>query len=453
MRTLALVLALTGSLAASAAAQSFDLGYDQLYEPLIQGPALPGARATALGGAVTASVQDGSALWFNPAALARIPRIEISGDLIHNRMTGESLPLSLASPFIAPAVEMTQADLRRTRLGSAYITIPVPTYRGALTLAGGMTITHELDRVLSSKLTYAAGTYIDTLDAGPTADQIETIGFQDDQRGFVRAWQFGFGVDISPRVSVGAAAVYFNGQMDFASQTSTRGTRYEDTTFSTPIFTYDVMDDRTTRENMSGWGGHIGMLFRPRNNVSIGATIRSPVKLTIDSDILGSTLYEPDTLFADDQYDYLTTRRLQLPFSLAAGGAWLYRQLLVAVDVGYTDWSQTEYKDSPALTQYNDALSKSYRESMSIGGGVEWIIPRASTTLRAGARWAQLPFRADWIADERITLSAGAGFLIDQTMAIDLALAHETWRGGNPVFGFDERYATTRILATAAYRI
>ena len=85
--------------------------------------------------------------------------------------------------------------------------------------------------------------------------------------------------------------------------------------------------------------------------------------------------------------------------------------------------------------------------------GIRMRSPRASTTLRAGARWAKLPFDEQWIADERITLSAGAGFLIDQTMAFDFALAHETWRGGNPVFGFDERYGATRVVVTAAYRI
>ena len=437
-----------------AAAQTFDLISDQLYEPLIGASHLAGARALSLGGAVTASVQDGSALWFNPAALARIPRIEISGDLLHNRVKGESLPLSLDPLATPPTVNATEADLRRTRLGSAYITIPVPTYRGALTVAGGVTVAHDLDRVLSADLAFAPRTFVDTIDSDPAsflADQIDTVESQDDQRGIVRAWQLGFGVDLSPRLSLGVAGVYFKGQMDFVTQTQITRTEYQDTSFSSPIYTYHASDVLTTREEMSGWGAHFGVLFRPRTNVAVGATIRSPVKYTIDSDAFESIEY--DTLFAGEEYRDFTTRRLATPFSLAAGGAWLYRQLLVAVDLGYTDWSQSEYKDSPLLTQYNDELSRTYREALSIGGGVEWIIPNASTTLRAGARWAQLPYQEQWIADERVTLSAGAGFLIDQTMAIDLALAHETWRGGNPVFGFDERYASTRVLVTAAYRI
>lgn len=453
MRSICLITILCAAVSSNAAAQTFDLGSSQLYEPLIGAPAITGARAAALGGAVTGSVQDGSALWSNPAALARIPRIEISGDLVHNRVSGETLPLSLDALATVPSVSATGADLRRTRFGSAYVTLPVPTYRGALTLAGGVTVSQNLDRVLFAKLDYAPGSYVEVLDSTQTtyvAEEIDSLRSSDDQRGSVHAWQLGFGVDISPRVSLGFAGVYYKGSMDFTNKTHFNAIRSEGA--GSPDTAFPVVWDIVTanRESISGWGAHGGILFRPRNDLALGAVVRTPVKFTIDLDQVSS---EQRDLGSLQEFESFTTRRLQLPFSMAAGGAWLYRRLLVAVDLGYTDWSQAEYKDSPALTQYNDELSKSYRESVSIGGGVEWIIPNASTTLRAGARWAQLPFQSSLIADERVTLSLGAGFLIDQTMAIDLALAHETWRGGNPIFGFDERYATTRILATAAYRI
>jgi hypothetical protein len=443
-----------GCLAFSTArAQTFDLITDQLYEPLVGSPSVAGARSLSLGGAITASVQDGSALWCNPAALARIPRIEISGDLVHHRVRGESFPLTLDPLAAPPSVTSTDADLRRTRLGSAYLTVPVPTYRGALTIAAGFTLARNLDRALASDLSFAAGSFVDTLDGDPAsfvAEEIRDYDFNEDQRGTVRAWQAGFGVDVSPRLSLGLAVSYYHGDLDFTNHTTFTGLRYEDTASATPGVPVRWDFVFANRETMSGWGAHGGLLYRPRNELAFGAVIRSPIRFTIDLDQLST---EQRDLGAVAELQSFTTRRLELPLAMQLGAAWLHRQWLFALDLAYTDWSQTEYKDSPLLTQYNDALSRAYREEFAVGGGVEWVIPKASTTLRAGLRWAQLPYAENYVVDERLTWSGGVGFLIDQTMALDLAVARETWRGGNPLFGFDERYGTTRVITTAAYRI
>jgi long-subunit fatty acid transport protein len=435
-----------------ASAQTFDLGSSLLYEPVVGSSFLHNARAMGMGGAVTASAQDGSALWYNPAALARIPRIELSGDIMHNRVTGASERLSLAALAPPPSVDPTEENLRRTRLGSAYITVPVPTYRGALTLAGGVAVSHSLDRALAGAFAFSPGTFIDTLrdDSVLITEEIGAYGFNDNQRGSVRAWQAGFGIDISPRVSIGVAGVYYDGDLEFTNRTgfnAIRNERYGSVDDTFPI-RWDFVT--STTENISGWGAHGGVLFRPQNNVAFGAVVRTPVRFTIDADQY-ETVQQDSGGISESQY--FTTRNLQIPFTFTMGGAVAVRNLLFAGDFAYTDWSQTEYNETPVLTQYNDQLSRTYREQFALGGGVEWVIPSASTTLRAGVRWAKQPYNDSLVVDDRLTVSGGVGFLLDQVMTLDLAVAHEAYRGGNPVFGFDEDYSYTRVVLTTSYRL
>jgi len=238
--------------------------------------------------------------------------------------------------------------------------------------------------------------------------------------------------------------------MDFTSTTSLLADRTEGA--GTPDTTFPIRWDLTTtsREQISGWGAHGGMLYRPRNNIAIGAVIRSPVRFTIDL----NQLYNEQRDGADSYSSTgASTRTLQLPLSVTVGGAYLRGNFLFAGDLSYTDWSQTEYKDSPILTQYNSRLAAAYREQISIGGGVEWVIPASSTSLRAGLRWAQLPYYEKVVVNDKLTYSAGVGFLVDQVMAVDIGVSHSTARGGNPVFGFDEKYAATQIALTLGYRL
>lgn len=441
--------------ASTASAQTFDLGADLLYEPLLGSRTIHNARAVALGGAVTASAQDGSALWYNPAALARIPRLEISGDLIHNRLKGTTDPLTLppAPGYLQPAITSTEKDARHTRLGSAYLVLPVPTYRGALTVAAGVTVSNSLDRVLAARLNFGSGVAVDTLEDKTDTLITEDIHdklFDDDAAGVIHAWQAGFGVDVSPRVSLGFAGVYFEGEQDFTAATTLFADRREQIGTSDTTFPIRWDQVTTSNERISGWGVHAGMLYRPRNNIAIGAVIRSPVQFTIDLDQLYTEQRDGVEVY-DDMV--ATTRTLQVPLSMTFGGAALYGNFLLAGDISYADWSQSEYKDSPVLTQYNSQLAAAYREQFSIGGGIEWVIPSSATQLRAGIRWAQLPYHEDLVVDEHLTYSAGIGFLVDQVMAVDISASREKARGGNPKFGFDEKYATTRIVLTMGYRL
>jgi len=452
MKRILWALLLAPALTASASAQTFDLTSDQLYEPLIGSYNFTNARIISMGGAATAIVNDGSALWYNPALLAQLEYTELSGDLAYSRIKGETLPLSLDPLAPPPTVTPSSETMTRARLNSVYMAIPLHGYSHNWTVGLGMTVTGNLDRAIKGDMTYAPGTYLGEFYSPPdtfVALEVDRLYYTDDQRGAIRAWQFGVGGELSPSVLVGATGAYYYGTMEFTTRSTYTGTGYQDTTFTTP--TTDVRLDYMTSstEQMHGWGAHAGFLVNTGPTFGFGAVIRSPVTYTIDLD---QVYTEERDQGLTGEYYYASTRKLRLPLSVTGGAALLLGNFKVAADLAYTDWSQSEYKDSPWISQYNDLLRQAYQEQLAFGGGAELKVPQTTMKVRAGIRHAQLPYNDSLTVDSRMTYSVGVGFVFDGSMALDLAGSWSEWAGGNPLFGFDEKYTRYQIVLTTAYR-
>jgi len=162
-----LLCAFTGG----ANAQTFDLINGLFYEPIAGNYSLHHARSVALGGAYTTMVQDASALWYNPAALARLGHTEVQMEVDYNRIEGESLDLTADPAAPPPTVDSTSATLTATRLGSAYLAIPLQDQASDWALGFGMAVVYNMDRVLVGDLTFAPGEFIDVLDSA-TSEEI-----------------------------------------------------------------------------------------------------------------------------------------------------------------------------------------------------------------------------------------------------------------------------------------
>jgi hypothetical protein len=265
----------------------------------------------------------------------------------------------------------------------------------------------------------------------------------------VRAWQFGVGGEVSPFVLVGATGTYYYGTMEFTTRSTYTGTGFTDTSFVTPTGPVRLDYVTASTERMHGWGAHGGILVHNGRSFGVGAVFRSPVTYTIDLDQLYT---EQRDQGASGEYTYASTRRLRLPLSVTGGAALLLGSFKFAADVSYTDWSQSEYRDSPWISQYNDLLRQAYQEQVAFGGGAEFKIPLSTMRVRAGIRHAQLPYNDSLAVDGRTTYSAGVGLVIDGSTSLDLAGSWSDWQGGNPLFGFDEKYSRYQVVVTTAYR-
>lgn len=435
-------------------AQTFDLinsPYGPLYEPLLGSPVLHNARALSLGGAYSVLVNDASALWYNPGSLGRLEWGQFQAEFVHDQVTGTSQELTGVPDAPPPTVSPTDLSLSASRIGSAYLAIPLQG-TGHWTIGLGTAVTHRLDRALTGDLTFAPGDWIDTLNPDPTSfvsEQIEHYTFSDDQRGAVWGWQFGVGGRVSPNVMIGATGVYYDGYLEFNNRTSFTGTRYEDTVTSTPGVPVRWDITTTTREDLHGWGVHGGLFIRFLKHFGLSGVIRSPVKYTIESDQLITEQRDGGPVV--ETVPPGTVRYLRTPLSASMGFAARLRGLALAGEATFTDWSQSEYEESPWISQYNDLLRTTYREELALAVGAEWAPFKGPLAFRGGYRRAFLPYSEKYSVNDRQTLSAGVGLLFDQVVHLDFGGSLETARGRNPLYGFDEEYEHIRFLVTTTF--
>lgn len=390
-----------------------------------------GARAMGMGGAHIAVATDATALVYNPAGLARVKRIEFSGGLTHQRLRNETGWLGFPEADGGYSVDYNDGRLQsNTRLSSANIVLPVPTYRGSLVFALGVNRVKSFDKVM--KLSWKG--------EGELPKGIES------ESGGIYLWSFGGAIDISPNVSVGGA-------LNFWSGTDNYSWLYED--YGSNVDTvYRYKYDDTIKDRYSGFNLKLGVRVQPNKFLIVGSTIESPVTYTIKEDWTQTTdimYYQPPLDPVNDFNSGSPEYKISLPFSMGVGIALNFSNLLLAGDLNYADWTQMEYKRLADMAEANRMIKDSYTDAIRWHLGAEYLFPTIGTTLRVGYYQNPLPYKSTWIKKDRNYFTAGFGFLIDQVMTLDLAWVHGSWEVNDFGIGLAEKYSTNQIFLTTAY--
>jgi long-chain fatty acid transport protein len=424
-----------------AAAQVVDSSLPEI--PLVNRAGI-GGRAMGMGMANAAVVEDASALFYNPAGLAQIRRIEAQGGISNHDDTRSLL-------FHGSDRE---TDLTNTQLSNLALAYPVPTYRGSLVLGIG------LARVISLESSF----FKEGPGEAPAAYEKETI----EEEGGVKALSGGVAVDVSPSLSVGGTLSYL-----FGSDTRRLSFRQLD---ATPLPSWDaatleshlIFDGTlTTDSDISGYTGSFGILAHSGDEFRIGLTVDFPKRFTFEGS--QASRAEDQEVIATESFNF--EDEITLPFSFLGGVAWTPPNFLIAADVRRTDWSQIDFEGR--LKSDNQFA---YRATTQIHLGAEYVIPRAPVRLRAGFYTEPLPYKlllTDTRIDEngddflnfddlsrdlvraevdkdRKYFTAGAGFLLAQELTLDVAYAHGSFeRSGG---GVSEEEKTNRVYVTAAFR-
>jgi hypothetical protein len=375
-----------------------------------------GARAMGMGGAAIAVSEDFSALYWNPAALAQVRRIEICGGLSHQRYTCQTT-------YCGNDAKDRESNTRLNAIGMVF---PVPTYRGSLVFALGAGRDRNFDAIFVQR-------------GYSTEDGWWQEG-REIQSGGLLAWSVGGAVDVSPTLSLGAAINLWDGDYNYDWDAFFADTRDIWTEWPNDYDTTYIHDVKSA--DFDGVGIKLGGLLRLSRFVKAGMTISSPVTY----DISGELVMRIRDVFDDgDEDQYRETvyfqNEISTPWEFGFGMAWSVPTFLMAADLRYADWSQMKFNDQP-LEDYQETLS------LSVGG--EYILPKVGTKVRAGYSSEPIAYTVPEIVEDREQYTLGVGFLVGQVMTLDLAWVHGTWKTSQS--SLTEKDEVDRMFLSVAYR-
>jgi len=384
-----------------------------------------GARAMGMGGAFCGVADDFTAVHWNPAGLAQQKRFELSGGLSHTQLNTD----------IDFFKEPTSASESTTRPNSLGIVYPIPAYQGGATVAFGVNRVQNFDallkrqgRVLSHESDFS-GLFVTD---------------QKSNSGSIYAWSFGGAFDISPNISLGGSFAFLTGEYAHKLMLDAGDTP------ATPILGYDD----TIERDYYGFSGKIGILAKLNKHVNFGATVTLPTTLEVDEYWTQENIdYLEDTTPYYD-YGYTPSFDIRLPLEFAGGLSFHSGRLLLAADLQYADWTQTEYSRTPAEDVSNDGFDAFYRDTLQVRVGGEFLIPVINSKVRAGYLRDSLAFlfSADKKPDnDRDFLTLGFGTMIDKVLELNVAYLRGMWEQETDE-DVSRKQTSNQVFFSVAYR-
>ena len=388
-----------------------------------------GARTMGMGGASLALSDDFTALYWNPAGMAQIQKFEMFSSLSHNT--------AIADTYFTDDAVKTATSRSQMRLNSIGFVYPFQTKQGGLAIAFGYNRQQNFDYQ----------TAIQGIDPSSGTD---FSGFAVDETninsGGIGIWSFGTSVYVSKRVLIGGSLDFWQGSSLNELDTTATDLLKIDSDLSR--FRYDDEIDR----EYSGFGGRIGLLAHLTDTISFGVTLVTPVELGVDELWYESTrvVYD-DGEETSDVLDGAQTYDIERPFEIGAGAAvkLFNKQLILAGDVQFTDWTQTRYDPAPADDISQDNFEEFYATTLQVRLGAEYQIPIIATHIRLGYLRDPIPFRYTQV-DTHDFLTAGVGKIFEDSLKLDLTYVLGGWaQERNDV---KTEHLTHRVFVSAAYR-
>lgn len=430
-RRAAIMILIFALSALAPAARAYDGFVAPLQELPLTAPLLPGARSAGMGGASLAVAEDATALTGNPAALARLRRIELSGGL--TKRSDDLSGSAFGSDF--------ETSLSATDFSALRFAYPFPTFRGSLVFGLSAGVVHSFDddflSVYDDEITWWEPSASESL-SGLWHQKEDSI-----VEGGITAWTLGVAMDASPNVALGAAVSYWNG--DFTRRFTWRAE--DDYALSADYDSYQL--DVTSTSDVSGFRAKLGALYYAAESVAIGLVVETPMTLTFDGSERVSETYDAVKVEYDPTY---FSDKLKLPFSFGAGVAYTPTDLIMlAGDIYYTDWSEMTYEGFLYLESEEERVS-AYDATTDIRLGAELTVPSWPLRVRAGYMSRPLAYRGLEIDTDRSYFTLGAGLLIDTVLAIDVAWLKGAYGRSAEAYDYEEEVDDSALIMEVAYR-
>lgn len=385
-----------------------------------------GTRALGLGGAYIGVADDYSAIYWNPAGLAQMRKMEFWMELSHENFGNE----------VEFSGNLNETSTSATKFNSIGFVFPIPTYRGSLVFGFGYQRVKDFEYENEFKGISAQGTSrlsfegVDPNNPDDTYDffgrDVEKSGYITDE-GSLNQWSFAGAVDVSPSVSLGLTMNFWTGESDYLQD-------FDQLDYNNNFDTYpadfdEYLENRKINSDYSSFGVKFGALFQTGKYARIGLGIESPQTFKVKEDYSSpSTLYfdngESFEFDEDGKFDY----DVKLPFRFSGGASVALGSVLLSGSAEYTDWTQVKF-DSKDLNNLNRYFKSDYRETIKLRFGVEVGIPLLyDSQVRAGFVSDPNPLKNLPSDNNRQYFTVGFGTLIDRMFKIDVAYLRGAWK-------------------------
>lgn len=444
--------------------------------------AVPGlgsnARALGMGNAYLGISDDGSAAFFNPAGFGLIKRLEFSTGIDYYQTKND----------VTFFGNKTNYDNSSTKLNKLSFVFPFPTLRGSLvfglsyhstkdftegyTFSGfnngnNSYIQHLIDY---SEIPYwlylTDSTGWNTIING-RLNQSGTIL----STGSTEYWTLSGAVEVYKNLFVGMNLNIHSGNYNKIHD------YFEDDTQNIYTARTDPADSRTANFktfsysrildwDISGWSANIGMLYQ-HEFTRFGLKIDLPKTYNIKETYSQSgysefgTGFSP-TLSKQDYPDEKVEYNIITPFTISGGFSFNYKGLITAVDASFSDYSQSKFENVKGLSGgYVASLNKNNKESfravLNYNFGIEYNIPQTPLRIRGGYMVQPSPYKNDPSEFDRKYITGGGGFLVDETIAVDIAYVYGYWKdfGDNYSSNVSRTFQdikTNRFILAFSYR-
>lgn len=402
-----------------------------------------GAKQMSMGGAGIAQGWDGASLYYNPAALARVYRVEFQLGLTHQLFNSKTSQTANRYDGFTSTQSSLEHDLANSRLGSINLTIPVPTYRGSLVIGFGINRAISFDRIWQLRV----------IDHNTLSEEVQTDQ-NEEESGGIYLYSAGAGIDLSPKISLGISLNVYSGDRELQ-------------------YRYDYVDN--TNNYSDGVNGHItedyfgaslkaGLLVRPDDKLSLGFVIESPVDWQVEQTAFEQNYFSDDGITTTASSDNFAEYDLSRPFIFGVGAAYRINTFSLTGEIEYIDWDQMEYDDNPEMGRKSDSLRLFYREAINLRFGMEYQFPKIGLALRAGVFSTPLANDKSLVDDsdiveiidnDRFGFTLGAGWLMHRTVLFEGSYVYGSYQShftGYNTFYTERADTFQRLYVTISYR-
>ena len=436
------------------------------------------ARALGMGNSYIGLSDDASAAYFNPAGFGLIKRMEFSGGLQYTNFSNNTT-------FMNQATDYSNSSTTLDRLSFAF---PFPTMRGSLVF--GLSYHESKDLTGAVKFDgFNSGnnSLVQSLLEQPypsdipyqlylaSANDITLINGNLNQSGSIintgaiHNWTFSGAIEAYKNLFLGLNLNILSGSFKsdndyFEDDTQNRYGRVDPTdTLHSDFMTFNLR--RILDWDLSGWDVKVGLLYQFNDMARFGLTVQFPKSFDVKEKftVNGSSYFSNDVVSLNssdysDQVEY----SIITPYELGMGFSYNVRGLILSAQGTLMDYSQMKFEDISGLGTTNvEDINTNIKDQLAAvfnyNFGFEYTFPRIGVRLRGGYMVQPSPYKGDPTEFDHKYFTGGIGFLVDETMGLDLAFAHGWWKdfGDNYDVNVSRTYqdvSVNKLILTATYR-